>query len=160
MKWHELAEQQCSVARSLAVIGDRWTLLILRDLFLGLRRFESFRQSLGISRTILTERLNLLEAEGVVRKKAYQDKPLRHEYHLTAKGVDLYPILMTILAWGDKHYAGENGPPVVQHHKTCGQDFHARLHCSECGEPVSPFETEPRIGDGYPELAALAESLK
>ena len=88
MKWQELSEQQCSVARTLAVIGDRWTLMILRDLFLGVKRFESFRDSLGISRTILTDRLNLLEAEGVVRKLPYQDRPVRHGYHLTQKGIE------------------------------------------------------------------------
>ncbi|MEP4485985.1 MAG: helix-turn-helix domain-containing protein [Halioglobus sp.] len=159
MKWHELAEQQCSVARSLAVIGDRWTLLVLRDLFLGVKRFESLRDSLGISRTILSDRLNLLESEGVLSKHAYQDRPVRHEYHLTQKGIDLYPVLMTIVAWGDKHYAGEKGPPVLQHHKTCGQDFHGVLHCSQCEEPLSPFETEPRISDNFSELAPLAEVL-
>lgn len=159
MKWHELAEQKCSVARTLAVIGDRWTLMILRDLFLGVSRFESFRDSLGISRTILTERLNLLEGEGVVRKQPYQEKPVRYEYRLTRKGIDLYPVIMSIVGWGDRYYAGDKGPPIVQHHKTCGQDFHGVLHCSECGEALNPFDTEPRVGDDYPELAALAKTL-
>jgi DNA-binding HxlR family transcriptional regulator len=159
MKWQELAEQQCSVARTLAVIGDRWTLMILRDLFLGVKRFESFRDSLGISRTILTDRLNLLEAEGVVRKLPYQDRPVRHGYHLTQKGIDLYPVLMTIVAWGDKYYTDDKGPPVVQHHKTCGHDFHGVLHCSECGGELSPFDTEPRVGENHPELAARIPQL-
>ncbi|MGB1141607.1 MAG: winged helix-turn-helix transcriptional regulator [Halioglobus sp.] len=159
MKWQELAEQQCSVARTLAVIGDRWTLMILRDLFLGAKRFEHFRDRLGISRTILTERLNLLETEGVVRKLPYQDRPVRHGYHLTQKGIDLYPVLMSIVAWGDKYYASENGPPVIQHHKTCGHDFHGVLHCSECGETLSPFDTEPRISERYPELVEQAQRL-
>jgi DNA-binding HxlR family transcriptional regulator len=153
MKWHELSEQHCSVARSLAVIGDRWTLLILRDLFLGATRFEAIRESLGISRTILTERLNLLETEGVVSKRPYQERPVRHEYHLTSKGIDLYPVLMFLVSWGDKYYAGENGPPIVQHHLACGHDFKPELHCSECGEHVSPFETSPRAGEAFPELA-------
>lgn len=155
MKWHELSEQHCSVARSLAVVGDRWTLLILRDLFLGARRFETIRDSLGLSRTILAERLSLLEAEGVLRRKPYQEKPLRHEYHLTGKGIDLYPVIMFLLRWGDRYYAGDQGPPVVQHHLACGHDFTPELHCSECGEPVSPFETRPRAGEGFPQLAAL-----
>ncbi len=148
MKWQDLAEQPCSVARTLAVIGDRWTLMILRDLFLGARRFEELRQSLGISRTILTERLNLLEAEGVVRRHLYQEKPVRHEYRLTRKGVDLHPIMLGIVHWGDKWYAGEAGPPVLQRHTRCGHDFHGVLTCSECGEVVSPTETEPRVGPG------------
>lgn len=158
MKWQELAEQQCSVARTLAVIGDRWTLLVIRDLFLGVKRFETFRKSLGISRTILTERLNLLEAEGVITKQAYQERPIRHEYRLTAKGVDLYPIVMTIVGWGDKYYAGDKGPPIVQHHKSCGHDFRAELHCSECGERLSPYETEARVSEQYPDLVALAKT--
>ena len=159
MKWQPLAEQLCSVARTLAVIGDRWTLLIIRDLFLGVKRFENFRDSLGISRTLLAERLSLLEAEGVVRKLPYQDRPVRHGYHLTQKGIDLYPVLMALVGWGDKYYAGDKGPPVVPHHRTCGHDFHAVLHCSECGEALSPFDTEPRIGDNYPALAARMPQL-
>ncbi len=157
MKWQELSDQHCSVARTLAVIGDRWTLLVLRDLFLGARRFETIRASLGISRTILAERLALLEEEGVVRRKAYQERPVRHEYHLTTKGIDLYPVMMSLVSWGDKYYAGEAGPPIVQHHVRCGHDFHPVLTCSECGEAVSPFETRPRAGDAYPELARLLQ---
>ncbi len=159
MKWHELAEQNCSVARTLAVIGDRWTLMVVRDLFLGVTRFESFRDSLGISRTTLTERLNLLESEGVIQKQAYQEKPVRHEYRVTKKGVDLYPVIMTLVGWGDKYYAGDKGPPIVQHHRSCGHDFRGVLHCSECGEELSPFETELRVGDDYPELTRRTRSL-
>ncbi|MBP9231278.1 MAG: helix-turn-helix transcriptional regulator, partial [Phenylobacterium sp.] len=91
MKWEDLADQPCSIARSVAVIGDRWTLMILRDAFLGVRRFEAFQTRLGISRTIITERLKLLVEEGVLAKVPYQDRPVRHEYRLTQKGMDLYP---------------------------------------------------------------------
>ncbi len=160
MKWQDLAQQPCSVARTLAVIGDRWTLMILRDLFLGANRFEHFQQSLGIPRTTLSERLRLLEREGVVRKLPYQEKPTRYKYRLTAKGVDLYPVLITLVQWGDKYYAGEAGPPVVHHHKRCGHDFSAVLTCSECNGAISPFETEPRSGADYPGLLEQRANIK
>lgn len=145
MKWNELADQHCSIARTLAVVGDRWTLMILRDLFLGATRFESIRENLGISRTILTDRLNLLQAEGVISRQAYQQKPLRHKYKLTKKGIDLFPVMMGLVRWGDTYYSDESGPPMVHRHQKCGQLFTPVLACSECGEPISPFETTPSI---------------
>ncbi|MCG9917631.1 MAG: helix-turn-helix transcriptional regulator, partial [Phenylobacterium sp.] len=131
MKWDDLANEPCSVARTLAVIGDRWTLMILRDLFLGVRRFETFQSRLGISRSIVTERLNLLVTEGVLERRSYQDRPLRHEYRLTAKGLDLHPVIMALVDWGDRHYGGQDGPPILRRHKVCGCDFHAVQVCSE-----------------------------
>ena len=148
MKWEDLADQPCSVARSVAVIGDRWTLMILRDAFLGVRRFEAFQTRLGISRTIITERLKLLVEEGVLAKVPYQDRPVRHEYRLTQKGMDLYPVVMAIVNWGDRHYAGEAGAPLLHHHKACGCDFHPVMTCSECHAPVGAREVETRAGPG------------
>ncbi|MBP6546412.1 MAG: helix-turn-helix transcriptional regulator [Phenylobacterium sp.] len=148
MKWEDLADQPCSVARSVAVIGDRWTLMILRDAFLGVRRFETFQTRLGISRTIITERLKLLVDEGVLTKAPYQDRPVRHEYRLTQKGMDLYPVVMAIVHWGDRHYAGEAGAPLLHRHKTCGCDFHPVMTCSECHAPVGARDVETRAGPG------------
>lgn len=148
MKWSELAEQRCSVARSTAVIGDRWTLMILRDLFLGVRRFEDFERRLGISRSLIADRLKLLVDEGVLRREAYQDRPLRYEYRLTDKGLELHPVIMAIVHWGDVHYAGEEGPPLLHRHKACGCDFAPVTTCSECGEPVTARDVEVRIGPG------------
>ena len=148
MKWEDLADQPCSVARSVAVIGDRWTLMILRDAFLGVRRFEAFQSRLGISRTIITERLKLLVDEGVLTKVPYQDRPLRHEYRLTQKGLDLHPVVMAIVHWGDRHYAGEAGAPLLHRHKTCGCDFHPVMTCSECHAPVGARDVETRAGPG------------
>ena len=148
MKWEDLADQPCSIARSVAVIGDRWTLMILRDAFLGVRRFEAFQTRLGISRTIITERLKLLVDEGVLAKVPYQDRPVRHEYRLTQKGMDLYPVVMAIVNWGDRHYAGEAGAPLLHHHKACGCDFHPVMTCSECHAPVGAREVETRAGPG------------
>ncbi|MDP1600024.1 helix-turn-helix domain-containing protein [Phenylobacterium sp.] len=146
MKWEDLAQEPCSVARSVAVIGDRWTLMILRDCFLGVRRFEAFQERLGISRTIIADRLKHLTEEGVLRRVAYQEHPVRHEYRLTDKGLDLHPVVMAIVHWGDRHYAGEAGPPLLHRHKTCGCDFHPVQTCSECGEPVDARAVETRPG--------------
>ncbi|WP_312165157.1 helix-turn-helix domain-containing protein [Phenylobacterium sp.] len=146
MKWEDLAHEPCSVARSVAVIGDRWTLMILRDCFLGVRRFEAFQERLGISRTIISDRLKLLTEEGVLRRTPYQDHPTRFEYRLTDKGLALHPVIMAIVHWGDRHYAGEAGPPLLHRHKGCGCDFHPVQTCSECGEPVQAREVETRPG--------------
>ena len=146
MKWEDLAHEPCSVARSVAVIGDRWTLMILRDCFLGVRRFEAFQERLGISRTIIADRLKHLTEEGVLRRVVYQEHPTRHEYRLTEKGLDLHPVVMAIVHWGDRHYAGEAGPPLLHRHKGCGCDFHPVQTCSECGEPVDARVVETRPG--------------
>lgn len=150
MKWDDLSAQPCSISRALAVIGDRWTLMILRDCFLGVRRFELFQKRLGVSRTIVTDRLRALVEEGVLRRVPYQDNPVRHEYRLTEKGLDLHPVVMAIAHFGDTYYAGAEGPPVLRRHKTCGCDFHPVQVCSECGEPVSARQVEARAGAGFP----------
>jgi len=144
MKWNELSSENCSLARALAVVGDRWTLLILRDAFLKVRRFEDFQARLGIARRVLTERLAGLVADGVLEKLPYQERPTRHEYRLTKKGLDLYPVLLSLVHWGDAHYAGAEGPPVVHRHKACGHDFRSVITCSECGEAIDPRHVEPR----------------
>ena len=144
MKWHELADQPCSVARSVAVIGDRWTLMILRDCFLGVRRFDTFEQRLGISRGIIAERLRTLVDDGVLRREAYQQQPVRHEYRLTEKGLALHPVMMAIVHWGDEHYAGEAGPPLLHRHKACGCDFAPVMTCSACGDPVAARDVDVR----------------
>jgi DNA-binding HxlR family transcriptional regulator len=148
MKWSELGAERCSVARSVAVIGDRWTLMILRDLFLGVRRFEDFERRLGISRSLIADRLKRLVEEGVVRREPYQDRPLRHEYRLTEKGLALHPVIMAIVHWGDCWYAGEAGPPLLHRHRTCGHDFAPVSVCSECGEPLAARDVEVRPGPG------------
>jgi DNA-binding HxlR family transcriptional regulator len=148
MKWRDLAQEPCSVARTAAVIGDRWTLLILRDCFLGVRRFEAFQARLGISRSIVADRLKLLTDEGVLTRVAYQDRPVRHDYRLTEKGLALHPVIMAVVHWGDRFYAGAAGPPLLHRHKACGCDFHPVMTCSECAEPVGPRDVEPHLGPG------------
>lgn len=137
MRWTALSKEDCSLARTLAVIGDRWTLMILRDAFLRVRRFEDFEASLKIARRVLSERLALLVEEGILARVPYQERPLRHEYRLTEKGLELYPAILSLVHWGDRHYPTKNGPPVVHQHLACGHDFRSVLSCSECGGTVT-----------------------
>ena len=148
MKWKELEEEPCSMARTIAVIGDRWTLLILRECFLRKRRFEAFQSSLGITRHLLAERLKKLVRQGILRRVPYQESPKRHEYILTQKGLDLYPIMMAIVHWGDTHMVDERGRSVLHEHKKCGKLFEPVMICSECGEPLLAKEVHTHPGPG------------
>jgi DNA-binding HxlR family transcriptional regulator len=156
MRWSELQKEACSVARTVSVIGDRWTLLILRDCFLRIRRFEDFQSNLGITRHLLADRLRKLVQAGVLEKVAYQDRPPRFEYRLTQKGLDLHPVLMTLVHWGDRHMAGKRGQPLLHRHKACGEDFAPVLVCSECGEPVDARGVHVHPGPGAAKAARSA----
>ncbi|MGP0059684.1 MAG: winged helix-turn-helix transcriptional regulator [Beijerinckiaceae bacterium] len=155
MKWESLEEETCSLARTVAVIGDRWTLLILRECFLRVRRFEEFQSKLGITRHLLAERLKKLVRFGVLRRIPYQTSPTRHEYILTQKGLDLYPIIMAIVHWGDIHMVDERGRPLLHEHKMCGRTFDPIMVCSECGEPLNARQVHTHAGPG----AATAKLL-
>ena len=144
MRWETLAREDCSLARSLAVVGDRWTLLVLRDAFLRVRRFEEFEASLGIARRVLSERLVLLVKEGILARVPYQDRPVRYEYRLTEKGLELYPVILSLVHWGDKHYAGKKGPPLLHTHLKCGHDFRSVMTCGECGEALTARDVAVR----------------
>lgn len=148
MRWEDIDQQVCSVARSLAVVGDRWTLLVLRDAFLGTRRFEDFQRQLGISRHRLADRLGKLVEAGVFNRVPYQQRPLRHEYRLTRKGLGLYPVLMMLAQWGNEWADDGNGPPVEYVHRSCGATMHPVMSCSECGERLQPGEVTPVVGPG------------
>ncbi|HWD28814.1 MAG TPA: helix-turn-helix domain-containing protein [Rhizomicrobium sp.] len=148
MRWDALSREDCSLSKTLAAIGDRWTLLILREAFLRVRRFEAFEANLKIARRVLSERLALLVEEGILRKVPYQERPVRQEYRLTRKGLDLYPAILSLVHWGDKHYPSKNGPPVLHTHLACGHDFRAMLSCSECGEAVDARGVAARPGKG------------
>jgi DNA-binding HxlR family transcriptional regulator len=137
--------QVCSIARTLEVIGDRWTLLVIRDAFLGVRRFEDFQQSLGVARNVLTDRLNRLVDEGILRRRLYQERPERYEYRLTRKGVDLWPVIMTTMKWGDRYLYPEGKPRLILH-KDCGGEIDERLHCSKCGAELGPTDIYVEAG--------------
>jgi DNA-binding HxlR family transcriptional regulator len=141
------AGMHCSVAQCLEVVGEWWSMLILRDAFLGVTRFDDFQQRLGIARNILNQRLNRLVDEGVLDKVAYSHHPPRYDYKLTAKGRDLWPVLTALRQWGDKH-AAPDGPPLKVVHKKCGQVAQAIMTCSACGEPLTARDVRAVRGPG------------
>lgn len=126
----------CSLARGLELIGDWWSPLIIRDLFLGVARFDELVEDLGISRNLLTKRLTSLVKNGVVARKAYQRRPTRYEYRLTEAGRDLVPAILALTAWGDRWARPGEGSPILFVHKVCGHHFEPMVVCSECGGPV------------------------
>ncbi len=148
MKRSNVDHLNCSIARSLEILGEWWTLLIVRDAFLGIRRFDDFQRDLGISRNILSDRLATLVEHGVLERRRYQEHPERFEYRLTDKGVDLYPVIVSLLRWGDK-WESPNGPPLRLVHQACGHDSQAVLVCSHCGEPLDPRQVRPSYGPGW-----------
>ena len=141
------ADMHCSVAQCLEVVGEWWSMLIVRDAFLGVTRFDTFQERLGISRNVLNQRLNRLVEEGVLEKVAYSDHPPRFDYKLTAKGRDLWPVLTAMRQWGDKH-AAPDGPPIRVVHKGCGHVSTAVMTCSACGERLSAREVRVVRGPG------------
>jgi DNA-binding HxlR family transcriptional regulator len=137
MRRSSFAEMNCSVAQSLEQIGEWWTILILRDALLGVRRFEDFQSRLGIARNILSARLDTLVHHGIMERRAYSERPLRHEYVLTEKGKDLWPVMTALRQWGDKWAFEPEEHPIVLVHDTCGKQSEAIPHCSECGEELT-----------------------
>jgi DNA-binding HxlR family transcriptional regulator len=133
------SQQRCPVAKTLEVVGDRWTMLIVREAFWGTRRFDDFTRRLGIARTVLTDRLGRLVHDGVMRRERYQERPERFEYHLTDKGVDLWPVLMALRNWGER-YAMEGPPRFVVVHRDCGGHLDDRRICTRCGTAVGPHD--------------------
>ena len=131
--------QYCPVAGSLEVVGERWTLLIVRDVFLGIRRFEDLQRDLGVARNVLQARLERLVENGILVKRPYQEHPLRCEYRLTEKGADLWPVLVALLTWGDR-YAIEGERPMILQHRACGGELDDRRRCTACGADVSVTE--------------------
>ena len=140
----------CSIARSLEVVGERWTLLILRDCVLGLSRFEEFQESLGIASNVLTSRLKLLCEEGVLERVRDPQRPGRPKYDLTEKGRELAPALIVLMKWGDRHYPTDNGPPRLTLHAGCGGSIGADLLCERCGKRAMFGEVELPPGPGAP----------
>lgn len=137
----------CSIARTLGVIGEPWSPLILRDVWVGITRFEQIQADLGISRKVLTERLNHLVEQGVLERRPYDRRP-RYEYVLTDKGAELVDVLMVMAGWGDKWLAGKAGPPVLYRHSECGEISRASVRCTHCAQPMHAHDVELLPGPG------------
>ena len=140
--------QVCSVARALEVVGERWSLLILRDAVFGFTRFEDFRERLGIASNVLTARLERLVEEDILERRPYQRNPERYEYFLTEKGLDLWPALIALLSWGDRHSPGPEGPPMLIVHKECGGAVSDRGICESCGKILHARDARALPGPG------------
>jgi DNA-binding HxlR family transcriptional regulator len=138
-------ERPCSIQRSLDILGDRWTILIMRDAFRGIRRFDEFRRDLDIARPVLTDRLHRLVDAGVLAKRLYCERPPRFEYRLTEMGAALSPTLVALMRWGDD-WLSDDGPPTVLVHDTCGQPLDQTFVCWHCDETFSPAEIASRPG--------------
>jgi DNA-binding HxlR family transcriptional regulator len=147
MQRTDFGRMTCSIARTLDVIGEPWSPLILRDVWVGLTRFDQLQADLGISRKVLTERLNHLVGHGVLERRPYDRRP-RHEYVLTEKGTDLVGLLMVMKTWGDRWLAGEDGPPVRYRHRACAEISDVDLRCTGCGNPMHADDVDVLPGPG------------
>lgn len=147
MQRTNFGEMACSIARTLDVIGEPWSPLILRDVFVGFTRFEQIQADLGISRKVLTERLTHLVDAGVLERRPYDRRP-RYEYVLTDKGTELVDLLMVMVRWGDRWLAGEVGPPVLYRHRACGEISSVDLRCAHCDEPMHAGDVDLLAGPG------------
>lgn len=148
MKRTTFADMQCSMSRALEMIGDWWTPLIIRDLFIGVTKFDQLVADLGISRNLLTERLKLLEENRLISRRAYSAKPPRFEYRLTEAGADLVPVLMALTAWGDTWVRPAEGKPILFRHESCGHVFAPQITCSNCSGAVSAAAVTALPGPG------------
>jgi DNA-binding HxlR family transcriptional regulator len=156
----DLAAMHCSIARAVDVVGETWTPLLVRDLYLGVDRFDDLVRDLGISRALLARRLDRLVEHEVVEREAYQQRPVRHRYLLTESGRALVPLVMAMMAWGDRWATPPGGPPMRLRHATCGAEFTPTVCCSECGEPIEADAVETVPGPGAaagPGTRVLAE---
>jgi DNA-binding HxlR family transcriptional regulator len=153
MRHTEIEALECSVARSWSVLGERWTMLVLRECFNRTRRFEDFQSHLGIARNVLADRLGTLVDEGILERRQYQERPPRDEYRLTEKGLELYPVLVAIMKWGDRWKSDEK-PPVRLVHKVCDHDADPKFVCGHCGQELAAREVRAEPGPGLSSVAA------
>jgi DNA-binding HxlR family transcriptional regulator len=148
----------CSIARTLDIAGEPWSPLIIRNIWLGRRRFDEIQRDLGLSRKVLAERLKWLVTHGVLEQHPYNKRPPRNEYRLTPKGQELADVLLAIAAWGDRWTAGDDGPPALFRHRACGQLTNAELRCAHCGEPLHASDVEVTPGPGASPRASAKPS--
>jgi DNA-binding HxlR family transcriptional regulator len=145
--------QYCSVAKSLELIGERWTMLVIREVFLGHRRFDEMAARLGVARNVLTARLTRLVEQGVLERRRYQERPERFEYRLTEKGIDLWPVIVSLIQFGDRYYAPD-GPPLILRHKHCGGAVDEHRICADCGARLTARDVTAEPGPGARPVAA------
>ncbi len=148
MQRTQFADLTCSIARTLDIVGEPWSPLILRDVWVGIRRFDALQADLGISRKVLTERLRWLVESGVLEREQYSDKPARFDYVLTDRGQQLCDVLLVMARWGDRWLAGNAGAPVVYRHHDCGEISQAELRCSHCDRPIGARDVDVLPGPG------------
>lgn len=147
MKRSSVAHLECSIAQTLEIVGEWWTLLVLRNISFGQRRFEAIQADLGIARNVLSDRLSTLVDQGILTRSKYQDNPERFEYRLTPKGKDLIGVLFALMAWGDR-WVAPDGKPMVLTHLDCGHETDPVVACSHCGEALEWGHTRARGGPG------------
>jgi DNA-binding HxlR family transcriptional regulator len=157
MPYRPFSDQNCSIARALELVGERWTLLVMREVMLGNRRFAEIKRNVGVAPNILSDRLQTLVEHGLLERRLYSEHPESYEYIPTRKGIDINPALMALKQWGDDH-AAPAGPPRVSVHVSCGHDTRAQLSCSHCGEVIGRGELMARPGPGA-NAAQIAEGV-
>jgi DNA-binding HxlR family transcriptional regulator len=142
--------ETCTIGRAMEILGEKWTVVVLREVFNGVRRFDDMRVRTGIPRQVLTNRLNALVGHGVLHRAPYQEpgSRVRHEYRLTPKGFDLYPVLIAVAEWGDRYLADAEGPPLTFVHRDCGAEVHVELNCADGHEIGEYRDVLPRPGPG------------
>jgi DNA-binding HxlR family transcriptional regulator len=154
----EYEGQICSIARSLELVGERWSLLVVREIFHGRRKFSEMQRSLGVARNVLTDRLQGMLDEGILERRPYSERPERYEYFLTEKGLDLWPVMIALMQWGDKYEQQPEGrPSIVVHKGECGGEIDDRRICTKCGKPLTVREARAIEGPG---AAARPHSVK
>jgi DNA-binding HxlR family transcriptional regulator len=149
--------QICSIARSLELVGERWTLLVVREIFHGRRKFSEMQRSLGVARNVLTDRLQGMVDEGILERRPYSERPERYEYFLTEKGLDLWPVMIALMHWGDKYESLPGGRPSIVVHKECGGEIDDRRICIKCGKQLEVREARAIEGPG---MKKATRSLK
>jgi DNA-binding HxlR family transcriptional regulator len=152
--------ENCTIGRAMGILGEKWTIVVLREVFVGIRRFDDLRVRTGIPRQVLTNRLAHLVEHGLLRREPYREpgSRVRDEYRLTQKGLDLYPVLVALLDWGGRYLVDEDGPPVVPTHRDCGEQVHAVLHC-DGGHELAPRGVVASLGPGVRPLADQTASI-
>ena len=148
MSRSNLPSHTCTIARAVAQVGDEWTLLIVREMFLGTRRFDDFLRLIGMSSHLLTRRLKKLEAEGVIRRAPYSERPPRYEYQLTEKGLDLWAVIIALKQWGDR-WLGTDDTPVHITHIACGKVVRPHMTCPDCSKRIEAHDAEAQLSHSF-----------